>query len=302
MSSPVVFVGSATLDAIALVDVMPQVDDRQEALAVEFAGGGPAATAAVACSRLGVPAAFVGAVGDDQEGQQIKEGLRVEGVDTSAVRTVPATRSGASVVLASRAQAARAICTRRAVPLELDDAARHMLLKAEWVHVDHAGWTVVRPLRHRPRDRRFRLSVDAGNPIVPYDLTGVDLYVPNEHGLRRDVGAASMDDMLAAAATAGARTVVVTRGAAGAVALTSTGARLEAPGFHIEVVSTLGAGDVFHGALLAAKLQGQTLSEALLYASVAAAISCRAVDGRSAIPTHDEVLKAIAEEGRERDH
>ena len=54
-------------------------------------------------------------------------------------------------------------------------------------------------------------------------------------------------------------------------------------------VSTLGAGDVFHGALLAAFAHGLELRDALTVANRTAALSCRALDGRSAIPAWDEV-------------
>jgi sugar/nucleoside kinase (ribokinase family) len=53
----------------------------------------------------------------------------------------------------------------------------------------------------------------------------------------------------------------------------------------VEIVSTLGAGDVFHGALLAGLVHDLPLREALVQANACAALSCRALDGRSAIPT-----------------
>jgi sulfofructose kinase len=56
-----------------------------------------------------------------------------------------------------------------------------------------------------------------------------------------------------------------------------------------DMVSTLGAGDVFHGALLAAFARGLELRPALEKANAAAALSCRALDGRSAIPMWDEL-------------
>jgi sugar/nucleoside kinase (ribokinase family) len=59
-----------------------------------------------------------------------------------------------------------------------------------------------------------------------------------------------------------------------------------------DAVSTLGAGDVFHGALLAWLLRDAPLDEALRAANAAAALSCRALDGRSAIPTRAE-LEAV---------
>ena len=79
--SPVdaVFIGVATFDAIALVDGFPAPDDRVVASEVAYAGGGPAATAAVAASRLGVRTAFVGTVGDDANGRAILDGARGRG-------------------------------------------------------------------------------------------------------------------------------------------------------------------------------------------------------------------------------
>jgi sugar/nucleoside kinase (ribokinase family) len=56
-----------------------------------------------------------------------------------------------------------------------------------------------------------------------------------------------------------------------------------------DLVSTLGAGDVFHGALLAELARDAPLADALSVANHVAALSCRALDGRSAIPTREEL-------------
>ena len=60
--------GLATRDTIWRVPVHPPEDGRVVAGEMKIAGGGPAATAAVAISRLGVATSFVGAVGDDDAG------------------------------------------------------------------------------------------------------------------------------------------------------------------------------------------------------------------------------------------
>jgi sugar/nucleoside kinase (ribokinase family) len=86
---------------------------------------------------------------------------------------------------------------------------------------------------------------------------------------------------------------VVTRGQEGSTAFTRDGEVLEAPGFSLPVVSTLGAGDVFHGALLACLVKGAPLPDALRAANLAAALSCRALDGRSAIPTASELERSV---------
>jgi sugar/nucleoside kinase (ribokinase family) len=85
-----------------------------------------------------------------------------------------------------------------------------------------------------------------------------------------------------------ARTTVVTRGERGCTADVG-GETIDVPGYPVEAVSTLGAGDVFHGALLAALVRGLELRDALALANRCAALSCRALDGRSAIPTWEEL-------------
>ncbi len=87
---PLVFVGSATWDTIALVERPPKPDERIVAAEIRCAGGGPAATAAVAASRLGCSGVvFVGVVGADDEGDRIVGSLADEGVDVTRVIREP---------------------------------------------------------------------------------------------------------------------------------------------------------------------------------------------------------------------
>ena len=64
---------------------------------------------------------------------------------------------------------------------------------------------------------------------------------------------------------------------------------MTAPGFAVDVTSTLGAGDVFHGALVAQIIQGYSLQDSLRRANAVAALSCRGLDGQSKIPTTTEL-------------
>lgn len=290
---PAVFVGAATFDAIAAVSSYPQPDERVVAEAISYAGGGPAATAAVAAARLGVPAAFVGTVGDDAEGERILQGLSAEGVDVSGVAVVGGRPSGASVIVVDRSGGTRAICTRPVPGLQIDGAVT-LIRSAAWVHVDHLGWEPVHRLLAdlSPADRP-QLSVDAGNPIPGFTLEGVDLYVPTVEALVRTYGEGELDRLLDAAQGNGARAVVATGGSNGVAGLSAEGERVDVPGEQVEVVSTLGAGDVFHGALVAALIHQLTFADALSYANVVAALSCRGLDGRSAIPDHPTALGRI---------
>lgn len=275
MSEPyVVCVGLATLDTILAVARFPDADGRVVASDLVQAGGGPAATAAVTLARLGVRVHFVGAVGDDEIGRRVTGDLEREGVDVSELELVAGARSPQSAVLVH--DGARTIVhfpgTAR---LEPTSRARELCFGAAWVHVDHVGYTVA--------PRAVQLSIDGGNPIEGLDLDGVALYAPTVDTLREQFGDAHR------ALAAGAALVVVTRGAEGSVAYTSEGGVIDVRSPPLDPVSTLGAGDVFHGALLAQLVGDAPLEEALAFANACAALSCRALDGRSAIPTLAEV-------------
>jgi sulfofructose kinase len=160
---------------------------------------------------------------------------------------------------------ARAIVTE---PWRPFDCPADALDGADWVHADHVGWAAIAATALR----QSRLSVDGGNPIDDLDIERVHLYAPNRDDGRR-----------------GRELTVITRGADGAVAYTA-GETIEVAGETVDgMISTLGAGDVFHGALLAALARGLDVREALQKANRCAALSCRALDGRSAIPTWDEL-------------
>jgi sulfofructose kinase len=276
----VVCVGAATLDTILAVPRHPGPDDRVVASELVRAGGGPAATAAVTLTRLGVPAFLVAAVGDDDAGAAIRGGLEREGVDLSEVVVVPGARSAESAILVDAEGGERTIVAfLGTLPrLELSPRAVELCRGAAWTHVDHIGYPAV-------AGRGLRVSVDGGNPIPELDLRGVALYAPTEAALRDAFGNAGR------ALDAGAELVVVTRGEDGATAY-ARDTTVEAAAAEFDVVSTLGAGDVFHGALLAQLVRDVALPDALLAANAAAALSCRALDGRSAIPTARE-LEAV---------
>ncbi|UKA64550.1 PfkB family carbohydrate kinase [Arthrobacter sp. FW306-04-A] len=290
-----VFIGTATTDTIALVEDYPGPDSRTVAEDLVIAGGGPAATAAVAAARTGARTAFIGTVGTDSDGERIVADLEAESVDVSAVTRSTSHPSGASIVVVARTGSSRSIITRPGPPLDLTrNAAAHTLMsEAAWIHADHMGWPALEGLKDT--EGSFRLSVDGGNPIPGFSLNGVDLYVPTIEQLARTFREKRSSDpevLLHSARNAGARTVVATGGSHGSWGLGPDGTMVHVPAFASSIRSTLGAGDVFHGVLLASLAAGHRLSDAMQDANEAAAKSCEALDGRSGIPrrTHPAVL------------
>jgi sulfofructose kinase len=62
----------------------------------------------------------------------------------------------------------------------------------------------------------------------------------------------------------------------------------------VPVVDTLGAGDVWHGALALALAEKQGERAAVRFASAAAAIKVQRYGGRAGVPTRDEVERLLA--------
>jgi sulfofructose kinase len=249
----IVCAGLATRDTIYDVPRHPGADDLVIATDRVVAGGGPAATAAVAIKRLGGDVRFIGIVGDGLEGVDV---VRVPG------------RLVESTILVG--DGTRSIVTETP---ELFTVTPELLEGADWLHVDHVGYASLKPACF---GAGVRISVDAGIPVPRLDVDAVDLYAPPQE---RDDGRR-------------AKITVVTRGGLGCTAYVD-GRTIEIPGYHVEPVSTLGAGDVFHGALVACLDRGLELRDALVRANVCAALSCRGLDGRSAIPTWDELEAAV---------
>lgn len=279
------FVGAATLDALALVDRYPASDERVVATDLRFAGGGPAATAAVAAARLGHQVAFIGAVGADDTGEEIIAGLEREGVRTDAMTRIEGAGSGASVVVITRSTATRAISNRPLPRADLTSlpAARDLLAASAWVHTDHIGWEpTMRTLAEL--ERSPQTSFDGGHLVQGFTARGLDLYVPTGEALERRFGQLPVQKLLELAAAESGGTVVATNGAAGAWLLCPGQTPQQIAGYPIDVLSTLGAGDVFHGALLAQVAEGRTLPEAVSRANAVAALSTTALDGRSGVP------------------
>ena len=280
--------GVITIDTIALVDKYPGEDERVLANEISRAGGGPAAVAAVALSRLGIKSAVVGTIGDDADGKEVLRIFAKEGVDTSGI-SIGSTATAGSVIVASKEHSARAISTRQpVVQAPINDAAKQLIANAQYLHVDHVG---IKRLGEMgvTRGKGPQISFDAGYGVESFDPIVVDLFVPTDRQMALrypgvDLAVALENDSLKAG-----NTVVATQGSAGSAGFSPETGLVTAPGFKVDVISTLGAGDVFHGALVAQLIQGHSLQEAMRRANAVAALSCRGLDGQSMIPTTTEL-------------
>ena len=128
----------------------------------------------------------------------------------------------------------------------------------------------------------------------------IDWLVVNEGEAADLLGRAVESDAEALAAAValherGPRHVVLTRGAAGLVHASDTGA-LQHAAARVDPVDTTGAGDTFVGALAASLAAGLPPSAALRWGQAAAALATTRAGTQAAMPLREEVL-ALLESG-----
>lgn len=276
--SKVLCVGIATVDTIVLVEKYPAANERVIALDSVRAVGGPATTAAVALARLGIEVDLSCVIGDDENGEFVLQRLKSEGVGTSKIVKDKSVRTANGTIVVSKTEQTRAIMVQ---PHSQRPAKPADLSPYQWIHVDQFGmqtikdWGVV-------RGGGAKLSIDIGYATPGLNAADYDLYAPSEN-ITTDVSTAARDKNL----------VVVSKGGEGSVY--SDGVKTGVvPAIKTEIVSTLGAGDVFHGALVAAQVWNKPIEEAVAIANTVAGLSCRGLDGQSGIPTKAELAAYLA--------
>jgi sulfofructose kinase len=291
--SRVTCVGIATLDLVFRVDTYPTEPGKYRAHGRDEVGGGVAANAAVTVAALGGEAAFIGCVGDDPTGDRIVTGLVGAGVDVAAVRRAGGAASPLSAVLIDAA--GERLIVNHADP-DLFSACRavdgHELAGTGAVLTDMRWPGGAVPALSEARARGLPAIVDCDHD--PAVGRGTEILAAATHvifslpTLMAFTGGADAEEALRRAAEQTDAWVAATAGDEGVYWLDDGSVR-HLSAFVVEVVDTLGAGDVFHGAFALAVVEGQSLESALRFAAGAAAVKCTRVGGRAGIPNRRDV-------------
>ncbi|MCR5004779.1 MAG: carbohydrate kinase family protein [Clostridiales bacterium] len=276
----IVGIGCAVFDYMLLLEKWPEEDTKTGSLESKIQCGGPCAVAMIAASKLGISSAYIGKVGDDLFGLTIKERLEHYGVDTSALTVVPGGSSSRCVVLSNQQNASRTCIggggggdRTRLKPEEIDP---ERIRKAKFLHLD--GSNPEAALHAAKLAHQFGvkvcLDVEGTWPGIDELLQWVDVLIPSERCAYRLTG--SEDDEFAAwyiYRKYHPQVLVVTQGSRGGILLTED-TLTRYPAFKVDAKDTNGAGDVFHGAWIAAALMGKDPYEATRFAAAASAIKC----------------------------
>ena len=114
-------------------------------------------------------------------------------------------------------------------------------------------------------------GMDQLKPILPL----IDVFVPNDDEARAFTGLTDPHDQLHALQSAGANTIIITRGAHGSVSACN-GRTWSCGTYQMDVVDPSGSGDAFTSGVIRSLLNGWDLPQTLRYASAVGASATRA--------------------------
>ncbi len=283
--------GSINADLIVPVPRLPRPSETVLGGDYAISPGGKGANQALAARRAGAAVVLAGAVGADAFADIALELLRREGVDTRLVQVVEQPTGCAAIMVSKEGENLIAVASGANMSVRSGQVADELLgpdvtLVAQMEVPSGETEALIR--RMRAHHGRVLLNLAPAFPIDPALLGEIDLVIANESE------ATTLGSDPARLAMRLRQGFVITRGAAGSVALLRDGMRLEVPALPIEPLDTTGAGDTFVGVLAASLDLGSTLELALRRASAAAGLACLARGAQTAMPDSAMIAAAVS--------
>lgn len=295
----ILVVGSINVDIVVLVERLPAPGETVTGGTLLINHGGKGANQAVAARRLGADVRFIGCVGDDTFGAQLRQGMAAEGIGVDGLTTIAGINSGtAAIVVDAAGRNQIAVASGANMHLTVDWVARfaeeiawaQVVLCQLEVPLDTVLWTLRTARQH---GAVTILNPAPAQPLPPEIWPLVDYLTPNEieaahlSGLPFSV-LSDASPIARVLLTQGPRVVILTLGEQGAW-LATPDRTAHVPAFPIAAVDTTAAGDAFNGALAVALSQGRPLDLAVRCANAAAGLACTQRGAQNSLPVQAQV-------------
>ena len=295
-------IGSVNMDLVVNLPEIPRVGETVNGGTFLQNPGGKGANQAVAAAKLGSDVHFIGCLGDDGFGTELREKLHSAGVHTDGLETAENCSSGIALIQVDshgRNNIAVASGANYAVTKETIDRHVNLLAKKDIaVFQLEILMDVNRYAMQKAREAGCTVILNPSPvaELTPDIFANVDVMVPNEHELARITGlpCETEEQVLAAARvlqSRGVSTVVVTLGEKGAMYVTETAHAL-LPAFRVKAVDTTAAGDAFLGGFAHAYEKTRDVAEAVRLGQKVASIAVQRPGAQQSMPTAAELAEA----------
>jgi len=292
----VLVIGRSCLDIMAVVNEFPQENQKRP---LEFRlteGGGQGGTASCCITRLCGRAAYVGTLGDDEEGRFCLKRLRDFGVETDFVEIVKGGHTPVAYVFITAESGARSIIyERNELPkLEIDARLKKLVRQAEVVLLDPEV-TYLGGMLKSIADSKVKVIYDSERwrPGIEDIMEKADFFIPSSEFLAAaelKLDGLTFEQKIMQLNRLVAGKLIVTHGDQGAYYIDG-GTLYHVPVPQVKAIDTVGAGDNFHAAFALALTREFDLHLAVKFAVAVASLSCREYGGREGLPGWAEALE-----------
>lgn len=294
-------IGSINLDRTIRVKQMPKPGETMHTKEIFSAGGGKGANQAVAAKRSEAATNFIGAIGNDEAGEMMRELLSEEGIELSGVQTLEKQATGqAYIIVDDQGENSIMIHSGANNAFTPEQVQAHAdVIKASDFVVAQFESTLESTIE------AFSIAREAGvktilNPApalgqVPEELLKVtDMIIPNETETEILTGIKVTDEASLKAAAdhlhqLGIEAVIITIGSKGAF-YDVQGRNGIVPAFKVNAVDTTAAGDTFIGAMSSVlEKDFSNLEEAIKYGNKASSVTVQRFGAQPSIPHKNEL-------------
>ena len=287
----VLVTGVSVIDFMFKLDQIPKESEKFRARDASISGGGIAANAAVAISKLGGIASLATRLGDDEIGLMIKKELIDEGVNIKFVRVFKEKKSSFSSVYIDK-NGERQVVNYRDIslpssPLWLNNIDKHDAYLADTRWNEGAVETL-------KIAKKFNCPgvLDAEETVSIEAIQNASHIAFSLNGLQKFTNKRDIFDGLNDIRKITPNWVCVTNGENG-VYFIKNSRLFNIPALKVDVKDTLGAGDVWHGAFTLSLAEGNNEIDAIIFANNVAGLKCAVFGGRKGYPDREKVNKLV---------
>ncbi len=287
--------GLNAVDHLIVVPEYPAFDTKVRFTEYEKSAGGQTASAMVSLQRLGLKTAYAGRFGADEDGRFGLKSIEYEGVNLDFAEMIDGADNQIAFIMIDSRSGERTIIWDRDERLSYraDEAPIELATRGRVLHIDAHDPPACAVMARAAHDVGAIVTADIDNIYegLPDLLPLIDVLITSaEFPLRLTGISDERASLVEMKARYGCAIVGTTLGARGA-RIYCEGQFIESKAFAVSggCRDTTGAGDAFHGGFIYGMLNGEDLETCMKLGNAVAALKCRSLGGRAALPTVDEL-------------
>ncbi|HLL99648.1 MAG TPA: carbohydrate kinase family protein [Pyrinomonadaceae bacterium] len=287
--------GTNALDFLIVTPEYPQFNSKIELIDYVQMAGGEIASTMAGLRRLGLKTAYAGRFGKDGAGDFGLNTLIEEGVDVTRAEQIEGARTQIAFIVIDERSGERTVIWKRDAKLSYapEEAPIEIVRDTKVFHATPHDALACARMARAARDAGAIVSIDIDNLFAGIEelLPLIDVFIASEEFPARLVGIKDKRRALREIKSRyGYQIAGVTLGEKGSLLLCED-RFVETAGFAVPngCKDTTGAGDAFRVGLLYGLLQNESVETAARMANAVAALKCRELGARTALPNVAEL-------------